>query len=256
MPENQIGRPLSETHAVIISSDPLPSLPDPRSVVERCSGALRRLLTNEAIPWRIAVDDIAKNPILAAEVVRIHRDLQIALSPSSEMALRIELATRRDIFPMIDLPEETWEMLWNSYVDALKDFSVDVVREAFAMWNRCELYPKDPGRHAFFPSAAELFALSKKYVDGLRMISYRAKHAVTAAEQRKNVSASPTEDERTKVREMMAEVKKQPLPTFNASSFTPQQMADRLRAYETLQAPTPEQVKSEIDARKDIGEAL
>lgn len=81
------------------------------------------------------------------------------------------------------LGDAEWAAYWSDYLETLAPFPIGAVREAFAAWNRCELYPDQPGRHAFYPRAPELFALATKARNHAALIHYRLRRAMEYVEK-------------------------------------------------------------------------
>lgn len=104
-----------------------------------------------------------------------------------------ELAKQAQTFHIPDRTSEQWADVLGVYLDALQPLSSEMLDEAFVRWNRSELYPREPGRHAFFPKPAELFALAERSRLEIGKALYRARRAMEHVEKLPPPTPSPEE---------------------------------------------------------------
>jgi hypothetical protein len=182
---------------------------------------------------------IAVNPTLRDQAESQLPWLERALEPAAAEEILALLMRHGPALNMRDLSPEAWSLLLEPYVDALGDMPITALEEAFVRWNKGELYPKEPGRHAFFPKPAELHKLAEPARNELGQAKHRIQLAMKHVEA--GAKPEPTPEEREAVRaQMKAEgflseegklrlPKRPPGPPRATHGETPQQMAARLR---------------------------
>ena len=175
---------------------------------------------------------IALRPVLREEAERILPVLNQRLQKSDKAEMVKVLTRHALIFGIGDRQPEEWRTLFEVYHDILQQFSLPILEEAFRRWNKCELYPKDPGRHAFFPKPAELFSLGEAYATEIRTAAWRAKKALEWAEAKAPVVIS--DEERALVKAGLQELArslpaKAGMPMTPRPPRSPQEVAQRLR---------------------------
>lgn len=203
-----------------------------------CSAGLRKLLT--------AGDDssgacrlVAINPTLRAEVERQYPALLAAMEPAHDVDLMRVLVQQAQLLGIGQRGEDEWADLMGIYLTQLKDFPLEAIEEAFAKWNRGELYPKDVGRHAFFPKPAELHALGTLHLTDMRIAAYRARKALEHVEK---AGVEWTPERKAAERQKMIDqglltadgkpnfqIKAKSIPD-DRPRLSPHQMAEQLRA--------------------------
>lgn len=208
------------------------------------SAALGRLLT-EGTDSAGAQRKIALSPNLRSEASRILPNLEAALSAESdvearEMALMELLMRNAPGFGVTAKSDAEWSYLFEDYLTILGAFPIGAITDAFARWKRCEMYPNEPGRHAFYPKTPELFYLANRYMTEIRMAYYRAKKALEFVEERGiEWTAERRREERQKAIEaeylkpdgsLNVEFAMRKVPGENRPQQTPHQMAEALRS--------------------------
>lgn len=148
-----------------------------------CSPGLWKLLT-EGEDGGSAIRLVAINPTLRREVETVTPNLLASLAPAGDMALMALLVEHATTFGISVKNKAEWAAILGVYLDALADLPLGAVSEAFARWHRSELYPKDPGRHAFFPKPAELYSLAAPWWTKIRTAAWRARRAVEYVERK------------------------------------------------------------------------
>ena len=212
-----------------------------RPASEICSKGLWRLLTDTGIERAEAVRLIGLNPKLRGELEHILPILEAKAAPLTPEVLAERLARQWVTFSVPDRSAAEWAAMVAPYLDALAPLSADMIDDAFIRWNRSELYPDQPGRHAFFPKPAEIYALAERSRLELAGAAFRAREAAKRIDQK--AVAAPTVVDRARNRQalidagmmtedgrvILPEVKGVP-PASRPTGETPHQMAERLRA--------------------------
>lgn len=181
---------------------------------------------------------IAVNPKLRSEAEGQLAWVEQALTPATMEQILALLMRHAPALGLRDMGAEGWSVLFEPYVEALADLPLCALEEAMARWNKAELYPKEPGRHAFFPKPAEIRKLAEPARDQLGQARHRIKLAMERVEEK--AKPEPTPEERAAVRaQMEAEgfivdgkfvlPKRGSGPRPAPTGETPQQMAERLR---------------------------
>lgn len=114
-------------------------------------------------------------PALKAEVEAQYPALVAALTPATDMQL-LKVLTREA--PGLGIPgrdREEWGALFAEYLKRLADLPLEAIEAAFDGWHHGKLYPKDVGRHVFFPKDVEIRALAEPYMTNMRKAQARAK---------------------------------------------------------------------------------
>lgn len=116
-----------------------------------------------------------------------------------ELARASEPIKRNDLLELLvlaapalgvpDRPPEQWAVLFAPYPKTLGELPAMCIDDAFERWHRAEMYPDQPGRHAYYPKPAELFHLAQKSRQELYKAAWRAKQA--AAYVDRSVMAKP-----------------------------------------------------------------
>lgn len=227
-----------------------------------CSPGLWKLLT-EGEDGGSAIRIIALNPTLRAECERVTGSI-VALASrmpdedAQAQALMAVLVRHAPGFGVQAKGADEWAAIFDGYLETLWDMPAMAIEEAFSRWKRNELYPKDIGRHAFYPKANELFALAGPFWHKLRTAAWRSKRALEKIEAE---APKMTADERAansaKIRELMTQPRErfppqppgitlkdwvahcranglveigEPQGPDTAPKISPQQMAERIRA--------------------------
>lgn len=124
------------------------------------------------------------NPALRAECARVAPILQAPPEPLDPRALMVLFARQAPSLslPAFDRPDAFGDM-GDVYVRTLGHLPIESVEAAFQMWHRGEMYPKEPGRHGFFPKPVELLTLAERHLATMRTAAYRAKVALSHVEK-------------------------------------------------------------------------
>lgn len=217
----------------------LPTITQPSAT--ECSAQLYRCLT-EIPDGGQAIRLIAKTPALRAEVQQMLPVLceQMHEGPAVPTTLHVELVRHALTLGVADRTDGEWIDLLSIYAKALEKFSFGAIQGAFVRWNRCELYPNEPGRHGFFPKPAEIHALAQKHMNEIGMAYWRAKKALEFVEEKGiEWTAERRREERQKAIEagylkpdgsLNVEFTMRKIPGENRPQQTPHQMADALRS--------------------------
>jgi hypothetical protein len=169
-----------------------------RTASELCSKGLWKLLAvskeDEDRGSRDgAIRIIAINPTLREECGRILPQLQARHAPAGPEGLMKVLVENAPAFGIAAKSAKEWGALFQSYLAALEPLSVEALEDAFLRWNRGEMYPKEPGRHAFYPRAAELFHLAQKSRLELGTAIWRARKALEHVDRLPKPEPTPEE---------------------------------------------------------------
>ena len=140
------------------------------------SGAVK--LLTEGDDGHAAVRLIAINRTLRDEVERVAPVLAERSRAAAPEELMKRLVENAAPLGVPNRAPEEWATIFGVYLDALAVLPAEAIDEAFARWNRAELYPKEPGRHAFYPKPAELFTLAQPTHLRLRQAAWRAQRAL------------------------------------------------------------------------------
>jgi hypothetical protein len=136
---------------------------------------------------------IAINPTLRAEAERALPAVEAALTPADSDDLTVVLARARPAYGIGAMSEIEWRERVLPYLRALDGLPLGCIKRAFVMWDRCELYPDEPKRHAFYPQPAELFTLATKARNTLGQAQYRIRKALERVEKAPGPKHSPEE---------------------------------------------------------------
>lgn len=203
MDEEEDYRPHTRELALAPASN-MPSASAP------CSPGLWRLLT-EGSDGGSAIRLIALNKTLRAECERIAPQVVARASrfPNDDDQAKAILSVLLEKAPAYGLParsEGEWKAVWDAYISTLWDLPPAAIEEAFARWKRNELYPKDIGRHAFYPKDNELYALAAPYWTTLRTAAWRARRALEKIQiEKPRMSAEERARNAEEIRRMMAQ---------------------------------------------------
>lgn len=166
--------------------------------------------------------------------------LEKALEPAKPEEILSLLLRQAPTLNMKGLSDEAYALVFEPYLEVLRELPLCALEEAFLRWHRGELYPKDVGRHAFMPVPAEIYKLAEPARNELGKAKNRIVLAMKAVDNRPK--PEPTPEERARVRaEMEAQgflvdgkfvlpKAKSPPPRPAPTGETPQQMAERLRS--------------------------
>lgn len=143
---------------------------------------------------------IANSPALRAEAERALADLTRAAENATGEQIGIILTRNAPVYGIGNRSPEEYRAIFGAYMDILCDLPALAIEDAFLRWGRAELYPKDPGRHAFFPKPAEIHKLAQTRAHELRKAAYRAKMAMQWDEPR---TRAMTPDQRRAEREKL-----------------------------------------------------
>lgn len=191
---------------------------------------LWRLLTDASNDGASAARLISLNPTLRAELEEKAGLIMDRAMPGDPKMLALVLRRHAKILAVPDQSEEAWADMFGVYLDMLGPLPIESVNRAFERWHRGELYPKDPGRHAFFPKPAEVYSLAEPMMLELKMAAYRARKALDYVEASRPREKSP--EDAAAIREMLAEfrgVAKSMPGDPRKPAESPQQVAQRLR---------------------------
>lgn len=122
------------------------------------------------------------NPTLKKQLEEVGPAIIEASAPITDVQLMKRLVA---LWSALNLPLRTpaeWEATTDTYVDALGNVPAEAIDVAIQRWNRCEMYPDEKGRHAFFPRPAELYALAEPKRLELGKAAYRARMALQKVE--------------------------------------------------------------------------
>lgn len=161
-------------------------------ILSRCSKALRFWLIDEN-DQTVAIRRIAATPHLLAEAKSMVDELARASEPIKRNDLLELLVLAAPALGVPDRPPEQWAVLFAPYPKTLGELPAMCIDDAFERWHRAEMYPDQPGRHAYYPKPAELFHLAKKSRSELSRAAWRIRQAMAY------VDRSPrrkTDDER------------------------------------------------------------
>lgn len=136
-----------------------------------------------------AIRRIATNPKLREEARTLLPVLEstaraVQLSEEHDAAILEVLVRNAPPFGVQAKSGAEWAALFEVYIDALESYPVEAVQDAFARWNRAELYPAEPQRQAFFPKPAELVTLAERFMVEVRTAAYRARRALAYVEDK------------------------------------------------------------------------
>lgn len=131
-------------------------------------GAIRLITINQTLRARLA--DVA--PGLAERAAPIDPEELMVRLVKLWMALRLPERTTQE-----------WEATTEVYVDTLGQIPAEAIDTAILRWNQAEMYPDQPGRHAFFPTPAELFHLARPRHLLIAKAAYRAQLAMKRVTQ-------------------------------------------------------------------------
>lgn len=118
-------------------------------------------LLTERTAWAEAVEKIAADPELRAECFAVGAALEADLAPASREATVILLTKYWAVHGGAARRPEEMATIFGVYLETLSGLPLAAIADAFRRWSRAEPYPDEPGRCAFFPKPAELFALAK-----------------------------------------------------------------------------------------------
>lgn len=155
----------------------------------QCSPGLWKLLT-EGEDGGSAIRLIALNPKLRAEAEEVCPRLvamatRLPDDEAQDSAIMEVLIRHAPGFGLQAKHASEWAEIFDGYLDTLAPLPVLSIEEAFARWKRNELYPKDIGRHSFYPRANELFGLASDHWHKIRAAAWRAKRALEKIEAEK-----------------------------------------------------------------------
>lgn len=226
----------------------------------RCSPGLRKLLV-EGDDAGAACRLLALNAKLRDEARELQPAIEHELEPAARTDLLPLLIRQAIVFGVPDRRPEAWAELLDVYLQALEGFSVAAVEDGFARWNRGELYPAQPQRHAFFPKPAELVTMAAPHKRDLQMARYRVRKAL---EHVAKTGHAWTPERKAAERQKMIEmglltadgkpnfqIAGKTIPGELRPTRTPQQVAEQLRAAASNEAP-----KTDTPAADDIGDVI
>lgn len=168
------------------------------------SPGLSKLLHAEGADSQGAIRIIAINPVLRAEAEALLPQVRQALAPSNGSDILTVLVNREPQFGIPQMTEGQAAERYGDYLDDLEGFSAAIVFEAFRAWRRCEMYPDQPGRHAFYPRGAEIRTLAQRVQSKLGQAQYRCKLALEYVDKAPPKRIDP--EERKRVGQMMREL--------------------------------------------------
>ena len=160
---------------------PTGSLQSGTAALQACSKELKRLLLDGGEP-RLAIRDIAANRAMREEAAQIAEALNASARAATPMEIMKVLIRHAPEFGIQARSSKEWDTLFSSYLDILSSVPLEALEDAFLRWGRGELYPKDIGRHTFFPKAPELHKLAEPMAHQLRKAAWRAKQAAEMAD--------------------------------------------------------------------------
>ena len=129
----------------------------------------------------MSIRELATTPSYRSEVERVAAALNDEARPATRDELTKLLILHAPAYGVQVRSESEWLALFANYFEVLSSTPLLAVQEAFRRWGRGELYPKDIGRHTFFPKAPELHKLAEPMAHQLRKAAWRAKQAAEMA---------------------------------------------------------------------------
>lgn len=138
---------------------------------------------DDAMTGQLAVRHLATSPGFRAEVEVLLPELRAAVAPIEHNDLLMKLMIAAPTYQIPDRPPAQWAALFAPYLAALEGLSAEMVDDAFLRWSRGEMYPQQPGRHAFYPKPAELHHLAQKSRLELHKALTRARKALDYVER-------------------------------------------------------------------------
>lgn len=182
---------------------------------------------------------MAINPSLRAQLPGTLEALEVLAKPADPQWLLEKLAVEA---PGLGLPARSpgeWLAIFTAYLDHCSTLTAEAVTSAFARWHANEMYPDEPGRHGFFPRPNELNHLGAQAMNDNLNAQFRARRAMAYVE--KLPPPKQTDEDRAKVREMMAEfrgVKPKTMPADPGRlARSRHEAADRFRNLAAQQRP-------------------
>lgn len=174
---------------------------------------------------------IAINRTLRAEAERLLPVLEAAKAPASEEETLAILVRHAPHYGITAKVAGEWGAFFGSYLDALSGLSAYMIEDAFVRWNRGE--GGDIRTSGFYPKSGQLYLLATAARTELSMAVYRAKRAMEYVE--KQAPRKISEEERKRVAAEFAQLAQSMgrghgMPTEPRPRFTPQQVAQQLRA--------------------------
>jgi hypothetical protein len=199
-----------------------------RNASEAYGAGLWRLLTDAGNPEGVRL--IALNRTLRDENERKLPFLAARVAPMPQQDLMAVLVKHAVTFGVQARTDGEWATILGVYLDALSMLPAEAVDVAFERWHRAELYPAQPGRHAFMPKPAELYALAEPTLIKLRMALHRARKAHDHIERTK--PREKTEADILAIQKMAAEFKTKAIPSeARRLGRSPHEAAEALRRY-------------------------
>ncbi len=215
----------AEPSRSLVTQDPTLPETDTTNDLPRFSPGLERLLLNSdesAGASRL----IAVNPTLRAEAERVLPAVTAALAPNDSDDLAVILAKARPSYGIGAMSDAEWRERVLPYLRALDGLPLGCIRRAFVMWDRCELYPDEPKRQAFYPQPAELFTLATRARNSLGQAQHRIRKALAHVERHEGPKHTP-EEIAARLADDIASGVRNPDGSLNmANLFKPRTMGD------------------------------
>jgi len=162
------------------------------------------------------VRELACDPVMRADAIAARSALERRQRPCGAEGVAILIMPLVGVYGLADRNEEQWASFWKTYIDVLGELPFDALEAAVKAYAR---------EGEYFPKPAQLYKLAEPIAIKIRVAAWRAKRI---AEYKPPIARQISDEDRQKVRAMLAEFKLTP-PPVPATRETPQQMAERLR---------------------------
>lgn len=130
-------------------------------------------MTNTNLSWADAVQDLATDHAVRAELMVVADQLQRHIEPCGPKAVAAVLAPLASLYGVQDKSEAEWRAFWKFYVDALEGLPLEALRAGV------DEYVASASSE-FFPKPGPLKAICERHAMPLRMAANRAQKALSA----------------------------------------------------------------------------
>lgn len=171
------------------------ALPETRDGIELrtlCGAGLWKLLA-ESDDRDGAIRLISINKTLRARLQDLYPDIERRTRVATTEQIGEFVAELFVQFRVNEEDKSRVAVMVRPYLDALERTQVEALEIARTRWNRAELYPAQPGRHAFMPQPAELVALAAPSQEALTKARNRARLALEHVETAEKPKTTPEE---------------------------------------------------------------
>ena len=162
------------------------------------------------------VRELARDPVIKADALAARSALERRQRPCGQEGIALLVMPLAALYAMPDRSESEWVTFWRLYIDALGDLPFEALDYAVKEYVK---------QGEFFPKPAALFKIAEPIAIKLRVAAWRAKRIT---EYQPAIAHRISDEERQRVREMLAEFKMKPIQTAR-NRETPHEMAERLR---------------------------